>query len=376
MEPVTHLLTGACLARAGLNRRAAYTTAAMAIAAELPDIDTLWSLRGPVSSFQHHRGITHTFLGIPFEAGFLLAAFWLFHRWRTRRTATTSGKRSAQPAPVRWAVLCGFILLALLSHILLDFTNNYGVRPFFPFNPHWYAASIVFIFDPLLFLFLLAGLLLPSLFALIGQEVGAKRPTFRGAGWARAALLAVLALWLVRTYEHNLAASLAGAQILEAPAADNTAGQADPDQESQARQITLTPQKVVASPDPLSLFRWYTATDFGPAYQLGTANTRVGTLSVTETLDKPTPDRFLQAAERSRLGQVYLDWSSMPWVISNDATSSNPTGPEVTVLFEDLRFKNTTPLLRRGNTTPLTGSVDLTRSGQVLEQGIDGRFEH
>ena len=137
MEPVTHILTGACLARSGLNRRAAYTTAAMAIAAEFPDIDTLWGIRGPISGFQHHRGITHTFLGIPFEAGLLLAAFWSFHRWRSRRPTAESrlNKSAIRPAPVRWATLYGFILLALLSHILLDFTNNYCIRPFLSVQP-------------------------------------------------------------------------------------------------------------------------------------------------------------------------------------------------------------------------------------------------
>ena len=60
MEPVTHILTGVCLARTGLNRRAAYATLTMAVAAEFPDIDTLWGLRGPVEGFAHHRGNTHT----------------------------------------------------------------------------------------------------------------------------------------------------------------------------------------------------------------------------------------------------------------------------------------------------------------------------
>ena len=50
MEPVTHVLTGACLARAGFNRRAAYATLAMAVAAEFPDIDSLWAFRGPVEA--------------------------------------------------------------------------------------------------------------------------------------------------------------------------------------------------------------------------------------------------------------------------------------------------------------------------------------
>jgi membrane-bound metal-dependent hydrolase YbcI (DUF457 family) len=185
MEPVTHILTGACLARAGLNRKAAYATVAMAVAAEFPDIDTLWSIDGPVAVFQHHRGWTHTFLGLPFEATFLLAAFWLLHRLRPRATK----------APVRWPMLWLLILLALLSHLFLDWTNNYGLRPFFPFDPHWYAGSFVFIFEPVLFVALLAGLVMPSLFGLINSEVGDRRPPFRGRGWAIFALLCASMLW-------------------------------------------------------------------------------------------------------------------------------------------------------------------------------------
>ena len=76
MEPVTHMLTGAVLARTGFNRKAAYATAAMVIAAEFPDIDTLWSLGGPVSGLEHHRGITHTFVALPFEALLVTGCFW------------------------------------------------------------------------------------------------------------------------------------------------------------------------------------------------------------------------------------------------------------------------------------------------------------
>ncbi|MDP9038654.1 MAG: metal-dependent hydrolase, partial [Acidobacteriota bacterium] len=79
MEPVTHLLTGACLARAGFNRRAAYATLAMTLAAEMPDLDVLWGVRGPVAAFEHHRGITHTLLGLPFEAAVLVGAVWGAH---------------------------------------------------------------------------------------------------------------------------------------------------------------------------------------------------------------------------------------------------------------------------------------------------------
>jgi len=31
--------------------------------------------------------------------------------------------------------------IAALSHLLLDWTNNYGLRPFFPFNPRCMPAA-------------------------------------------------------------------------------------------------------------------------------------------------------------------------------------------------------------------------------------------
>ncbi|MEO6828461.1 MAG: metal-dependent hydrolase, partial [Acidobacteriaceae bacterium] len=80
MDPVTHFLTGACLGRAGCNRTTAYATFAMVLAAEAPDIDIFWNLRGPVAGFEHHRGITHTLLGAPFMALLVTLVVWLWHR--------------------------------------------------------------------------------------------------------------------------------------------------------------------------------------------------------------------------------------------------------------------------------------------------------
>ncbi len=198
MEPVTHILTGAVLARAGLNRKAAYMTAAMAIAAEFPDIDTVWGAAGPVASLEHHRGITHTFVGLPVEAALLTLGFYAWHRWRGK-----PGK-----VATNWWWLYGGMIVALLSHLLLDWTNNYGLRPFFPFNPRWYAGSFVFIFEPVLFLLLLAALVGPALFGLINAEVGARRPLFRGRPSAIAALVGIALLYIFRYGEHAKALAL------------------------------------------------------------------------------------------------------------------------------------------------------------------------
>ncbi len=66
-------------------------------------------------------------------------------------------------------------ILPALTHILLDFTNNYGVRPFWPFWEKWYSWDIVFIIEPLLLILLIGGLVVPALFSLINDEIGVRR---------------------------------------------------------------------------------------------------------------------------------------------------------------------------------------------------------
>ena len=145
MEPITHFLTGACIGRAGLNRKTAYATLAATLAAEAADLDILWGFAGPVEELKHHRGITHTFIAAPFVAAAATGAAWLFHRWREGRRHRAAAllqnvKPPAAPPveptvqPVRWAWVYCAAFIAALSHILLDWTNNYGVRPFFPFK--------------------------------------------------------------------------------------------------------------------------------------------------------------------------------------------------------------------------------------------------
>ncbi|MGI4830190.1 MAG: metal-dependent hydrolase [Janthinobacterium lividum] len=394
MEPVTHVLTGACLARAGCNRRAAYATVAMAIAAEFPDIDTMWSVRGPVAGFEHHRGITHTFAGIPFEGGLLLLCFYGFHHFRSKKDFSQSKPASipgTSIVPANWGLLYCFLLLALLSHILLDYTNNYGIRPFSPFSPHWYAGSFVFIFDPLLFAMLVAGLSLPALFEMIGREIGAKRNSFRGRGWARTALLCVLILWTLRWFEHSRAVVLAQTQTLRAPGEVLTGTRSEspylaegnmPDtsqSDPEPHREVLSAQRSLASPDPLSIFRWYTATDFGPVEQIGVADVRIGSISPGETFTKPQMNPNLLLAEHSRLGRAYMNWSPMPIISSSPGSPDNanldaPDRELLTITFADPRFMGDTPLAHLQGHTPLTGQVVLKAQGKVVAAGMDGRF--
>src|SRR6202008_3896094 len=137
---------------------------------EAPDLDVLgrW-FGGPVFGFAHHRGFTHSFLGLIPMCAVVVGLIYLL--WLMR------GRVPHDPAlPPSWGLLFLFAYIAGLSHILLDYTNNYGVRPFWPFWEKWYSWDIVFIAEPLLWIALTAGLVLPGFFALIAQEVGARRP--------------------------------------------------------------------------------------------------------------------------------------------------------------------------------------------------------
>jgi inner membrane protein len=428
MEPVTHILTGACLARAGFNRRAAYATMTMVVAAEFPDIDTLWGLRGPIEGFQHHRGITHTFLGLPFEAALIVAAVYEWHQWRVRRsrfqseesippsndkavarTGYPASERVVKPlttAPVRWGVLYGLALLALLSHLLLDYTNNYGLRPFFPFNDRWYAASIVFIFDPVMFVLLLGALVAPWLFGLVGSEVGARKQPFRARGWAIAALLGVVGWWMLREVEHEHAVQLAMVQSIAAPVegvastprseVSDPGGQdslpgsrgaghlgtgSDASVAAETVPTYLSAQRVLANPDPLSPFRWSVVTDFGPLYQLSEIDTRNRSLTTDETTyPKPGRSATVLAAEESKLGRVYMDWSPMPIVNVTKpdselvaATDGKPGAVDKVVTFRDPRFMG--GWMREAGRSALVGTVTVDAAGHVVRETMDGQVE-
>src|SRR5215469_14129451 len=101
MEPLTHFFTGACMGRAGLNRKTAYATLAATLAAEAADLDVVWTLRGPVEVLKHHRGFTHTFIGVPLVAAVIVGLVWLLHRGLERRRTRKREAANLSPgAPV------------------------------------------------------------------------------------------------------------------------------------------------------------------------------------------------------------------------------------------------------------------------------------
>jgi len=373
MEPVTHFLTGACIGRAGLNRKTAYATMAAIWAAEAPDADILWRLAGPVQELKHHRGITHTLIGAPVVAAAVVGMVWLFDRWVQARRARKANAQSTKqnvptarpPQPISWPWLYATALIAALSHILLDWTNNYGVRPFFPFNPRWYAGSFIFIAEPVMWGLLLMAVIAPWLLGLADSEIGVRRRPFRGRNWAIFALAGIVVLWCFRWAERAQALAMV----------DNT-------------QIASAPGKRVAmEPYPVNPFRWHAILETQDFYQTAEINTNTGAIDTDPRQDvvyKPPATAATEAAKQTPLGQAYLDWGT--WAVVHDvgpealAGLAPPNLPQnrqwTTVEFTDLRFAYS--YLGSGRATgrsPLGGWVYIVDGRDDAGEAMGGRAQ-
>lgn len=312
MEPFTHLLTGACMARAGLNRKSALATAMLVLAAEAPDIDVLGDFGGRTFAFAHHRGVTHTFVGAPLIATLVVGGLYLGYRLWHRRDAD----RLMTERPPRWGLLWLFGCLAAFSHILLDFTNSYGVRPFMPFSYRWYSWDIVHIIEPVLWVILLGGLVLPLLFGLIDREVGAHARRPRGQMAAIVALILVAVFWGVRDYEHRRA--LAAMDALTYHGQDAI--------------------RVSAFPYMLNPFRWYGVVetrDFFQTMDVNSPTPEVDPQDQARVLRKPEETPVTLAAKKSYFGRVYLDWAQYPMT---EVEELQPPQSGYVVRFYDLRY--------------------------------------
>ena len=338
MEPVTHFLFGACMGRAGLNRKTGLATLTLTLAAEAPDLDVLGGFGGRAFGFAHHRGFTHSFVGVPIDALAVLGFVYL--AWRCR------GRKTKDPdLPPRWGLLFLYACLAGLSHILLDFTNNYGVRPFWPFSEKWYSWDIVFIVEPVMLALMFLALVVPALFALIDKEIGAHQRKPRGRIAATLALAGIVLMWGVRDFEHRRAVN-----ALEA----RTYNGADPVRAS-------------AFPRMIDPFRWYGVVETQGFFALAPVDSLTPEVDPEGELEiryKPEETPITVAAKRSYIGRVFLSWAQYP---ITETEVQVPPQEGYIVYFQDLRFGGMpSALAGRRDRGPLTQAVELDKNLRVV----------
>ncbi len=193
MDNVTHTLVGLMLSRAGLNRGEKGAPLMIMLAANAPDMDTYDFFTDNLAYLQVHRGYTHA---LPFAPLVALVPLLLVKAFtRTRFTLVTL------------ATYAG-CLIAVLSHLLLDWTNVYGVRLMLPFNAKWYHLDSTDIIDPVMLAVLLLALAAPALSRMVTSEMGGRKSLGPRRGWAWFALLAVLLYDGGRWMAHGRAASI------------------------------------------------------------------------------------------------------------------------------------------------------------------------
>lgn len=145
MDSLSQIVLGGAVAAAiapPQHRRAALL--AGAALGTLPDLDSIpiaLLTDDPVARVTLHRGASHSLLVLPWVA----LAIWAWFRSRGGRVAES---------PVRWFWA---ILLALVTHPLLDAFTVYGTQLWWPSTSSPVMWSSVFIIDPLYTVWLLAA---------------------------------------------------------------------------------------------------------------------------------------------------------------------------------------------------------------------------
>jgi inner membrane protein len=163
MDNITHSLIGVAVGEWALQRASAtdpksekkrrrFWLATSILGNNFPDLDILYTsiTPAPLGSLLHHRGHTHTLVGLIPQWILIFGLFWLFRKMLRLDTLSRKDWTGA-------GLLC---TLGLLLHIFADSWNSYGVHPFFPFWNGWVYGDAIFIVEPFLWIVLSVMILL------------------------------------------------------------------------------------------------------------------------------------------------------------------------------------------------------------------------
>jgi len=282
VDNLCHTLVGAAFGEAGLKRRTALGNATLMIASNLPDVDVLVFATG-LPSVAFRRGWTHGVLAqalLPILLAGVVAALG-----RTRGA--------------RFAPLLLLSYIGVLTHVGMDWLNNYGVRLLMPISERWFYGDALFIVDVWLWLTLGIGVWLPRRWTRVQP--------------ARVALL--------------VAAVYIGAMVLSA---------------RYARDVVLarwtaergsSPRALMVGPLPITPFRRAVIVDAGDRYETGTFTWMPPRVQFdVEWIEKHESDPAVVHARDDPRVRAVLRWARFPYY----RIEETPGGTRVTL--RDVRF--------------------------------------
>jgi inner membrane protein len=277
MDNVTHTITGLMLARAGLDRGVRGTPLMMMLAANGPDIDTVTWLGGTLTYLEHHREYTHALAFAPLVA--LIP--WSLVKFLGR-------------SPLGLVEYLGAVV-AVLSHMMFDLTNVYGIRLLLPFSDRWLRLDMTDVVDPWILAILVLSVGAPALVKLVSDEIGGSRNPAPAPkrGWAWFALLSILAYEGARYSSHERALAMLSSHLYgDAP-----------------------PMRVTALPNRVNPLRWRGVVEGeGFVYEVP-VHVRDPFHASGGRIDYPAgASRALDAARQTRAFQVAGRFNQLPFI--------------------------------------------------------------
>ncbi|HUI81252.1 MAG TPA: metal-dependent hydrolase [Bryobacteraceae bacterium] len=298
MDPLTHSATGLFLSRAGLNRLTPLATPILILAANAPDIDIVTLTGGPLNYLHYHRHLTHSIIAMPVMAALTVALVWVLARRQ-----------------IRWGGAMLAALVAIGSHLLLDYTNVYGIRMLLPFSSAWLRLDWTPVVDPWIWSALLLGIIGPFLSRLVTSEITSnqRRPKYHGRGFAWFALIFLLAYNLGRGVLHERAAAVLDSRTYAGEPPTHVAA-----------MPTLNPvvwRGLVETPD------WYRVREVDLSRQFDPLHGPM--------FQKPSMDPAIAVARQTATIQTFLLFSQFPlWRVT---PAAEPPGSRNVEVF-DMRF--------------------------------------
>ena len=284
------------LARAGVGKSVPRAGLLLMVAANAPDFDVVSWFGGTVVYLRYHRWFTHAIVAAPLMALVAALIAWAFAR----------GK------PFPWLKAIGAASVGVASHLLLDFTNVYGIRLLLPFRPDWLRLDITNIIDLWIWMIFALAVAAPALGRLVGSEIGARSDSRRA--WAIAALVLLCGYEYGRYLLHERALAVLDARIYN--------GQ--------------TPARVAAFPTSWNVLKWRGLVETPEAYRVFEMNLAEDFNPTGGSLIYKTPPNLaIVAASKNPVFQEFMSFSSFQlWRTSPLAEPEGATEVELM----DLRF--------------------------------------
>jgi membrane-bound metal-dependent hydrolase YbcI (DUF457 family) len=327
MDIGTHALASLALSRAIFTRAPKLLWAFTIPAGVIADIDAFSAFISPRAYLSWHRTYTHSLLVSLIIACIFSVAY----------QAWASGELISR-LPARTVFVAALLMQWL--HLAMDAAQWQGVELFWPINPARIAMDWLSTIDPWIVTMLIAAIVLPEFFHLIGSEIGVKDKRPRGFVGAIVGLVMMFSYMGLRADLH--ATAIAQMQ-----------------NRSYAGEL---PTQVAAFSEFVSLVTWHGVADTESALHEVTVrinSSRRSALDPGINLFKPEANPLLQAAQATEAAKHFLRVARFP----KATVQKMDTGSEVQIC--DLRYTAAGEIKRE----PMV-IVDFDPAGKIISEEV------